>query len=389
VSKHCAFNHHNVRWESAPPYDEELELGLVYNDPGAAATDINVVTGATDILTENIVKKVYPTGNVDTSTVKTKTDAAGKVVEKVGGIGTLYEVEYEVTDPAGCTIYDVGLPAERTECNGLTTKALRLVKIVQSKKCMVCVAVNGVDKCVQKFYDKNGVYTQEALCPDKQEMDADEYTVKTFSLNSACSTNGLCISLGETEVEVVKEKVTPVLTLFGLSAVTILEGAPYTLCAPGATATVVCDRGLDEASDTVTNATAFEADGITPVTTTVFRSRAGRPEQGRVLNKFTRVCGTTLTIDDVTSGAVSYSLADLCRFDTSVVGTFPVTFSFTNDDSLTGEVTRTIAVLKDCNYKQEGNTDLFESVCITDATLCSKNGLCVVDLSRAVHVEPS
>ena len=357
---------------------DELELGKVYTDPGAVASDINANAEKVD-LTSSIVRTVFPSV-VDATTVKTKTDAAG-VVETIGGLGTVYQVSYEVTDAAGCTVTAAGL----TECDGLTTNALRIVKIVQSKTCQDCIISAGVESCVPRMYDKNGVATFEALCPDSTEIDSAGYTVETFSVNSACSANGLCIGLAATETEAVKEKVTPVLTMFGLDSVTILDGEPWELCAPGAALSVVCDRGLDEASDVVADTSVGAVAGST---VELFRSRAGRLDQGRVLNKFTRVCGTTATIEDIVTGAVSLTLSQLCGYDTSVVGEYTVTFSFTNDDEMTGSVSRKITVLKNCNYPQPKNPELMESVCIIYKDKCSVDGLCVDDIKAGVAEAP-
>jgi|AntAceMinimDraft_1070359.scaffolds.fasta_scaffold71341_2 hypothetical protein len=83
------------------PYQQELELGRTFVDPGAAAFDVNA-KGITDNLTDSIVRTMFPS-TVDATTVKTRSVAAG-VAETQGGIGALFEVMYEVKDAAGCTV---------------------------------------------------------------------------------------------------------------------------------------------------------------------------------------------------------------------------------------------------------------------------------------------
>jgi hypothetical protein len=86
---------------------------------------------------------------------------------------------------------------------------------------------------VPKIYDANEVMMFEELCPDSEVVDPAGYTVRSFSPASVCSFGGLCLSLGDTAVEEVKEKMTPVLTLYGPSEVTITEGETWELCPPG------------------------------------------------------------------------------------------------------------------------------------------------------------
>jgi|AntAceMinimDraft_12_1070368.scaffolds.fasta_scaffold21195_3 hypothetical protein len=92
---------------------------------------------------------------------------------------------------------------------------------------------SGVETCALRTYVANGITIDEELCSDSEVIDNAGYTVRRYSPNSACSVNGLCISLVVMVAEVVKAKVPPVLTLFGPNAVTILEGDPWELCPPG------------------------------------------------------------------------------------------------------------------------------------------------------------
>jgi hypothetical protein len=112
-----------------------------------------------------------------------------------------------------------------------------------------------------------------------------------------------------------------------------------------------------------------------------------------------QVCGSPYTVGDLTSGAVDVSLSQLCeqliaadgswmRQSLRKVGDFKVVFSFTNDEGMRGEVTRTITVLKDCNYPQPENLALMESVCIVYTDSCSVNGLCVEDIKAGVAEAP-
>ena len=141
---------------------------------------------------------------------------------------------------------------------------------------------------------------------------------------------------------------------------------------------MVCDLGLDEASDT------------RDTTTTVFRSRAGRPEQGPVLSSMAQVCESSYTVGDLISGVHNVTLSQLCRRfalpdGTEVnqnildVGNFKVVYSFVNDEGMRGEVTRTITVLKDCSYPQPTNPTMMESACIVSYKTCSVNGVCLMD----------
>ena len=98
-----------------------------------------------------------------------------------------------------------------------------------------------------QYKGPDGEPKDERLCEDA-ELEL-KTGVKRYKSNSACSINGLCIGLEETQVDEVEEAPNeqPVIKLFGANVAEILAGQAWQICLPGSSTDALCDRGIDEA----------------------------------------------------------------------------------------------------------------------------------------------
>lgn len=325
-----------------------VEQGQTFIDPGASAVEIVTstdqktqdVTNTTSDISGDITTKII--GNKDTELLQP---------------GVFFRYKYEITQTDGTILSAIRPVIILNPC--VTTKTGSFGDIIGSKAVPMYKGPDGKDK-------------EERLCEDA-ELEL-KTGVKRYKSTAACSINGLCIGLEETQVDEVEEKPNepPVVKLYGANVVEILAGQAWQICLPGSSADALCDRGIDEAL-------SFD------------------PEQGKITNKLIKVCagedgkGGAIFADSHESIKGGQSLSRVCGFNTNNPGTFTVDYSFFDNEGLSSRVFRQVIVKPDCTKLRAGNGEpefLCENKVLDEngleAYVCSVNNYCVGDLVETV-----